>query len=154
MKLVREYINEKFVKDSDPIKDLGIGQRHLIEKWIENINNISTMQINIRIYKLTKNLEIDVLTNCSLPGNCGNLPEYINFNIIHGCFQVGYCNFTTMRGFPKIIKEDFSCAGNKLTSLEYSPKIVGLFYSIQNNYKQFTEEEVRKVCKVGKRVIV
>jgi hypothetical protein len=25
MKLVREYINEKFTEDSDPIKDLGIG---------------------------------------------------------------------------------------------------------------------------------
>ena len=25
MKLVREHINEKFVKDSDPVRDLGIG---------------------------------------------------------------------------------------------------------------------------------
>ena len=25
MKLVKEYINEKFIEDSDPIKDLGIG---------------------------------------------------------------------------------------------------------------------------------
>jgi len=31
MKLVREYINEKFSEDSDPIHDMGIGLMH--EKW-------------------------------------------------------------------------------------------------------------------------
>lgn len=25
MRLIREHINEKFVQDSDPVKDLGIG---------------------------------------------------------------------------------------------------------------------------------
>lgn len=32
MKLVREYLYEKFVEDSDPISDMGIGLQPLIDK--------------------------------------------------------------------------------------------------------------------------
>ena len=38
MKIVREHINEKFTEDSDPIQDLGIGLKLLIEKWFLEIN--------------------------------------------------------------------------------------------------------------------
>jgi hypothetical protein len=33
MKLVREYIYEKFTEVSDPIRDMGIGMRSLIDQW-------------------------------------------------------------------------------------------------------------------------
>jgi len=36
MKLVREYIFEKFEKESDPIKDLGIGFEREIKEWCED----------------------------------------------------------------------------------------------------------------------
>lgn len=44
MKLVHEYINEKFKEDSDPIEDLGIGiftnryfkTRHEMYEWLSN----------------------------------------------------------------------------------------------------------------------
>jgi len=29
MKLVREYINEKFKEESDPIRDMGIGEQYI-----------------------------------------------------------------------------------------------------------------------------
>ncbi len=32
MKLVREYLYEKFIQDSDPISDMGIGYKPLIDK--------------------------------------------------------------------------------------------------------------------------
>jgi len=35
MSIVREHIYEKFVEDSDPITDMGIGMKHQIKKWIE-----------------------------------------------------------------------------------------------------------------------
>jgi len=34
MKLVKEHIYEKFVEDSDPVDDMGIGMMHIIKKWI------------------------------------------------------------------------------------------------------------------------
>ena len=34
-KLIREHIYEKFIQDSDPIADMGIGMKHQIKKWIE-----------------------------------------------------------------------------------------------------------------------
>ena len=37
MKLVRERINEKFTEDSDPIEDIGIGSKYLIQKWFESV---------------------------------------------------------------------------------------------------------------------
>jgi hypothetical protein len=37
MKLVKEHINEKFIKDSDPIRDLGIGTEQIIEIFQKEI---------------------------------------------------------------------------------------------------------------------
>ena len=63
MKLVKEYINEKFTDESDPIHDLGIGKRALIKKWFKS------MGINSRRYT------IDDKFNISLRGN---LDLYLN----------------------------------------------------------------------------
>ena len=38
MKLVREYIFEKFEKESDPVHDMGIGMEDAMKKFIDNIN--------------------------------------------------------------------------------------------------------------------
>jgi hypothetical protein len=35
MKIVREHINEKFVEDSDPVTDMGIGIRAQISRWMK-----------------------------------------------------------------------------------------------------------------------
>lgn len=61
MKLVREHINEKFKRDSDPIEDIGIGgeeidfyekakeliysKRNGFENWIKYIKDISKKQV-------------------------------------------------------------------------------------------------------------
>ena len=37
MKIVREYINEKFIEDSDPIHDLGIGGKETIKYCINKL---------------------------------------------------------------------------------------------------------------------
>lgn len=41
MKLVKEYINEKFTQEGDPIKDMGIGtvSLHEIAKKLYEIKN-------------------------------------------------------------------------------------------------------------------
>jgi hypothetical protein len=35
MKLVKEYINEKFTDESDPIQDMGIGIEHILKDYYE-----------------------------------------------------------------------------------------------------------------------
>jgi hypothetical protein len=58
MKLVKEYINEKFTADSDPISDMGIGIR---EAW----NNLKEGDI----FKLVKTLKIEGSGNVYLEGS-------------------------------------------------------------------------------------
>lgn len=56
---------------------------------------------------------------------------------------------TTLEGCPEIIYGDFYCSGNQLTSLEGCPKkIYGDFYCSGNMQNEFTEENIRKICKV------
>jgi len=38
MKLVKEHINEKFTENSDPIKDMGIGELGEIQKDVSSVN--------------------------------------------------------------------------------------------------------------------
>lgn len=51
MKLVKEYINEKFVEESDPIKDLGIGLgRKFFEKEFKIEGSTSSEAGSIRFF--------------------------------------------------------------------------------------------------------
>jgi hypothetical protein len=151
MKLVKEILYEKFTDDdSDPIRDMGIGSRTLIEKWIKKMNDISykNYEIGINNYVINNDLTISAGETCSLPTNCGNFPKYIKFQEINGDFMINDCNMTTLRGCPDIVIGGFLCYGNKLTSLEYAPEIVHGTFNCENNKKQFTIKDVRKVCKV------
>ena len=89
-----------------------------------------------------------------------------------------YChgnNLTSLEGAPSVVGKDFYCSTNKLTSLEGAPEAVrGNFYcgfnllntlegapervtgyfNCSHNSTKFTEDDVRKVCKVKKGIIV
>lgn len=43
---------------------------------------------------------------------------------------------------------DFDCSNNNLTSLEGAPYSVGCEFYCTDNKKKFTEDDVKKVCKV------
>jgi hypothetical protein len=47
-----------------------------------------------------------------------------------------------------IVNGDFNCCNNQLTSLEGCPEVVYRDFYCWNNPGKFTEEDVRKVCKV------
>jgi hypothetical protein len=140
MKIVREHINEKFVEDSDPIHDMGIGMIKQIKDWLK--------RYNIKDYTINNDLTIDVHGSVHISYEIlRNFPKYIQFNIVKGMFIIQYNNFTTLRGCPKIVKDMFSCSDNLLTSLEYAPKEASDFYC-HGNTKQFTKNDVLKYCKV------
>jgi hypothetical protein len=147
-----KFIYEKFTEDSDPIEDMGIGQIHRIKKWLK--------QYGITDYKINKNFSINVVNGVDLRNrNLYKLPDYIQFNRVGNFFDVFNNHLTTMRGFPRIIhgspnnyRGNFWCSYNNLTSLKYFPKIIEGNVFIDNNKKQFTVEEILKVCKVGKNI--
>jgi hypothetical protein len=60
----------------------------------------------------------------------------------------------SLEGAPSKVFGDFNCYRNKLTSLKGAPKEVKGNFNCSENTKEFTEEEVRAVCKVGGNVIV
>ena len=141
-------INEKFTQESDPIKDLGIGRRQLIEQWIKKMNDESKTEMGIKSAIINDDLTISLTKSSSLPDNCGDLPEYIQFKRCESDFNVNTCNLTTLRGMPEYIGGDFNCRRNKLKTLKYSPKIVGKNYNCGENLVKFTKRDVRAVCKV------
>ena len=60
MKLVREYINEKFTSDSDPIRDMGIGINHI--RNFKDLHEIANFIINIIPYILhTEKIPEDII---------------------------------------------------------------------------------------------
>ena len=62
-------------------------------------------------------------------------------------------NLTSLEGAPERVGREFDCSDNKLTSLEGAPKKAGSL-DCRYNSVQFTEEDVRKVCNVKRKIIV
>ena len=109
------------------------------------------------------------------PKKCHNFYCYSNYLTslkgspeIVGSFDCRWNKLTSLEGAPKEILGDFNCLDNQLTSLKGAPKKVGYFDCSYNKLTslegvprevggffryvsdnvQFTEEDVRKVCKV------
>jgi hypothetical protein len=173
MKLVKEYIS--FERGVDPKNILGIGQRYLIEKWLE--------EMNIKYYTINDDMTITVKENIDFyPHLKNNLPDYIQFLSVEGHLDFFRCPITTLRGCPEYVGDYFGCPLTKVTSLKYGPKEVfcnknnrNLGYAandaklisleglpkkidgnlwIYRNPKVFTIEEIRNVCDVTGKIQV
>jgi len=136
------FIYEKFTQDSNPISDLGIGQKHLIKKWLE--------QYEILNYIINDDLTIDVEGNVFLNEGAlkelKSLPDFIQFRKVSECFWIQDNKLETLKGCPEYVGDWFSCENNNLYSLKYAPKIVKGRFIVRNNPGEFTEEDVRKIC--------
>jgi len=145
------WLNEKFTDESDPVQDLGIGIKSLIEKWLAEHKIVS--------YTLDKNLFISAEKSVTihLDDNCTELPRYIKFKTVNNAFYINnYQNLTTLRGCPEKVGGFFSCNNCNLKSLKYSPKKArdfvcwhdNDFRHTHKNITYFTYEDVLKVCNV------
>jgi len=165
MNLVPESLNEAFHFErsaSDPLKNLSVGKRVQIIKWLDSFN--------IKNYTINDDLMIDVKGTVNLDyQSLTCFPSFIKFNEVSGDFycsnnqltslegcptKVGknfYCHnnqLISLKGCPRTVGYDFYCYDNKLTSLEGCPTTVGGYFSCRYNNKQFSEEYVRSLCKV------
>ena len=150
MKLVNESLNElyKFQKKSNPLNSLGIGKKALIKKWLHE-NRVTHCVINDDYNTINGTMWVDISSK-----ELTKIPDYIQFNIIEGSFFCMNNKLTSLKGCPKIVKGDFSCSINQLSNLEGCPlEVYGNFFAYGNK-KQFTEEDVRKICKVHKHILV
>ena len=89
-------------------------------------------------------------------GRCKNLtslkgaPKEVGEHFYCFCCE----NLTSLEGSPEKIGGHFNCCRcNNLTSLEGAPKKVGEIFYCRNCGKQFTEDDIKKVCK-SKNIIL
>ena len=73
---------------------------------------------------------------------------------IGGSFDCNNNKLTSLEGAPEEIEGNFSCNYNNLTSLNGIPKKVGGKFECYHNHTQFTEDNVKKVCKVQGKINV
>jgi hypothetical protein len=128
MKVVREYLYEKFSAESDPIQDLEIGAIHQIKDWLKN----QLGEKEMKNFVINPNGVIDVKYSVTFE-HIMNFPEYIQFGKVKHDFEIKDSpNFWLLRGFPEYV-------GNDLI--------------LRNLGKEFTEEEIRDVTEVKADVI-
>jgi len=110
-----------FQRNQDSSDPLSIGVKPMIKEWLK--------EMNIESYKIRDNLTIDVLDDVNLKDkDLKELPEFIQFNIAYRGFYASGNMFETLRGFPRIIIDDFSIKGNM--------------------FKYFSEKEIRESCHI------
>ena len=137
--LIRESIS--FQRGLDPKASLGIGERFLIEKWLE--------KMEIFDYIIRQDLTISTRGDVNLERILnGNLPDYISFTNIGGYFDVGSNEMTSLRGCPKKVKGFFACDNNLLTSLDGCPISTGSDFYCTDNDRRFTKKDVSQKCDV------
>ena len=70
------------------------------------------------------------------------------FKHVGGYFDCSYNQLTSLEGCPTSVGMYFDCSHNQLTSLEGCPTSVGGNFRCSYNKTEFTEKDVRSICKV------
>ncbi|MDD5649220.1 MAG: hypothetical protein PHF86_02200 [Candidatus Nanoarchaeia archaeon] len=146
MKLVKEAIS--FERGNNPMKNLGLGRKNLIEKWLN--------EMMIEDYNIKDDYTIDALKGNVIDLSFKNLfyfPEYIQFNKVDGHFFCNNNHLISLKGSPIFVGRDFDCSDNNLFSLEYCPLEVRWGLDCSKNPGKFIKENVLKYCKIEKNRI-
>jgi hypothetical protein len=113
-----------FIKHSEPLVSLGVGQKQIISDWLD--------KMKVEDYIINDDYTIDVNRSVSFHLiDIGEFPSFINFNRVNGSFSFAHSKMITLRGCPKFVKNNFYCGGNMIF---------------------FTEENVRRVCNVKGKI--
>jgi len=142
----KEYLNEINIKGKALSKPLWNGEDYLDRGGDINLDRLELKELPcVFPEKWNKNFYCSSNNLTSLEG----VPKEIG-----GSFYCGINNLTTLKGSPEKVDGGFWCNHNHLTSLEGAPKEVSGVFGCNNNSTKFTEEDVKKVCKVGGGIIV
>ncbi len=127
----------------------------------KNLSSIDIQFNNVRGFFDCNNNKLTSLHNCPKIASGGFYCNNNKLTSLEGCpktigrdFSCSDNKLTSLKHCPKIVSGSFYCVSNKLTSLEGCPKTVGGDFWCRNNSKQFTKEEVLKVCDVKDKIYV
>ena len=100
-KKVNEGMN--FERGIDPFDAMDIGTIVLIKEWMAKTG------LKENEYRINLDGTIDTLQDINIVGmQLTELPPWINFNIAYANFYAAHNHFTSLEGFPKEVKGDFS----------------------------------------------
>jgi hypothetical protein len=95
-----------------------------IEDWLKNYG--------IRNYSINDDLTVDVIGYINLTNN--DLLEIpVQFGIVKGDFFCGQNKLTSLKGTPYHVTGTFDCSENNLANLDDSPKIIGYDLNCSKN---------------------
>lgn len=101
MKELKEYI----VNENNFFKNLGVGQKTLIKKWIEE----NCKLVLDASYTINDDMTIDVDGSIIIDEyDKKELPDYIQFNKVRTRFSISSDKLESLRGCP-IVCDYFSC---------------------------------------------
>ena len=112
--------------DESILNKSGVGKIYLIQKWLD--------EHGIKNYTINSKEEINVDGYVDLSG-CGltEFPQFIQFGVVKGNFGCAFNSLTSLRGCPRVVKKSFYCHGNNLTTLEGAPSVVGQDFYCSTN---------------------
>jgi len=140
--LNNQSVNEKFVQDSDPVHDLGIGLTHIIKLWLD--------EHKIKNYKINNDFTIDVDSDIDLSAySLKSLPLYIKFGTVNGNFFCNNESLTSLRGFPQKIFGLLGLGETKIKSLKSAPTSISNTLFV-NSCKYISRDEIIKYLKRAK----
>ena len=124
---------------TEELRKILIEEQYL-NKWSEKYN------FEAIDYTWNEDGSVDVNGSLTISDNMSELP--FKLGKLTGYFYADYIGLKTLKNCPTTVGEFFSVEGNCLDSLLFSPiEVEGVFYCRENPVN-FTEEDVRKVCKV------
>ena len=98
----------------------------------------------IKNYYINPDLSIDVDGDVHLDNlPLSSLP--LRFSIVSGYFYCQYDRLTTLDGSPREVGIGFNCSHNRLTTLEGGPREVGWYFSCSSNLLTTLEGSPREV---------
>ena len=113
-------------RSSHGVKGFEVQRRELIESWLK--------EYDIENYTINDDFTIDVDEGVSLfRKNLTEFPEYIQFGIVKGDFDCEFNHLSSLRGCPREVGKFFDCSYNNLTSLRGAPKKVEDLFDCSNN---------------------
>jgi hypothetical protein len=128
-------------ESKDKLSSLGIGKINTIHKWLN--------EYKIGYYSINEDLSIDVDGSvCLAHMDIYEIPEYIQFNLVKGFFNINSNHLTSLRGCPYRVTQWFSCEINQLNNLDYAPKSIGHDFYCHRN-----EKLTREMCLTYKNSI-
>jgi len=100
---------------------------------IDLLNTIQWLeQMGIKNYTINDDGTVDVDDDVNISNK--NLTEIpIQFGIVKGNFRCDENKLTTLKGAPKYIGHTFDCSYNQLTTLQGAPRYVGGCFSCHDN---------------------